>query len=127
MSSRMSESDADSETRHCRTSPGGSTPSSSRSLPVEPPSSTIETIAVRLTGYFLRPERTVKLPVPPPMMTMFLCFVAIQAAMAHRSRNVFRAHFWHIRHLLYWTHESARMDSRFHSCCYHCGAYDSAL
>jgi len=56
--------------RHWRTSPGGSTPSSSRSRPVEPPSSLILTSALSVGVACLSPCRSVKLPVPPPIMAI---------------------------------------------------------
>src|SRR3989344_5788923 len=75
MRSRMSLSEEESATRHCRTSPGGRTPSSSRRVPVEPPSSAMATMAVRSKGYFFRPDSTVNVPVPPPITTIFLRLV----------------------------------------------------
>ena len=54
-----------------RTSPGGSTPSSRRRMPDEPPSSPTVTIAVRLLVCSLRPRSSTGMPVPPPMQTIF--------------------------------------------------------
>ena len=53
-----------------RMSPTGGTPSSSRSLPDEPPSSATVTTAVMLLLTSLRPRSSVDRPVPPPMATM---------------------------------------------------------
>ena len=61
-----------SATKAWRKSPGGSTPSSSRSIPVDPPSSAVETIAVKATGASRSACNTEKVPVPPPITT--ICF-----------------------------------------------------
>ena len=53
-----------------RMSPTGAMPSSSRSLPDEPPSSATVTIAVRLLVACLSPRSRVDWPVPPPMATI---------------------------------------------------------
>ena len=53
-----------------RMSPIGGIPSSSRSLPDEPPSSATVTTAVRLLVCSLRPRSSVERPVPPPIATM---------------------------------------------------------
>ena len=51
------------------------TPYWSRSIPVDPPSSAMETIAARCTGYFFSAESTVNVPVPPPTVTIFFISV----------------------------------------------------
>ena len=53
-----------------RMSPIGGMPSSSRSLPDEPPSSATVTMAVMLLVTSFRPRSSVDRPVPPPMATM---------------------------------------------------------
>src|SRR6059036_3700778 len=53
-----------------RMSPGGITPSSSRSRPELPPSSVTVTMTERAAGPFLRPRSNVDKPVPPPMETI---------------------------------------------------------
>src|SRR3989338_11167410 len=63
--------DSERATKHCRTSPGGRTPNSSRRIPVLPPSSAMETTALRSKLYFFKPRKTTKLPVPPPITTTF--------------------------------------------------------
>src|SRR3989344_3140627 len=68
--SRTSFSLRASATRERRISPGGNVPNSSLILPVEPPSSAIETTAVRSTGYVFSPWSTLNVPVPPPIVTM---------------------------------------------------------
>ena len=62
-----------------RTSPGGRMPNSSRSSPVEPPESAAVTIAARFRSLFrLSPERTLKVPVPPPMVVMLVLPVCMR-------------------------------------------------
>jgi hypothetical protein len=66
-------------------SPGGRVPSSSRSLPVLPPLSIMETTALMwMPGSFLNPESRANWPLPPPMVTMWIgfrdafdCFLAV--------------------------------------------------
>src|SRR4030042_4371512 len=70
MSARSISDESERATKHWRPPPGGRTPNSSRKTPVYPPSAAIETIAEIFTGYFLSPERSIKLPVPPPIVTM---------------------------------------------------------
>ena len=53
-----------------RMSPIGGMPSSSRSLPDDPPSSATVTTAVMLLVCSLRPRSSTDRPVPPPMATM---------------------------------------------------------
>ncbi len=53
-----------------RRSPTGGTPSSSRSLPDDRPSSATVTTAVMLLLNSLRPRSSVDSPVPPPMATI---------------------------------------------------------
>ena len=53
-----------------RMSPTGGTPSCSRSMPLEPPSSATVTTAVMLLLTSLSPRSKVDWPVPPPMATM---------------------------------------------------------
>src|SRR5206468_1066968 len=56
-----------SASAHLRMSPGGSTPSSSRSTPELPPLSNIVTTASACThGLFFSPPRRLGSPVPPP-------------------------------------------------------------
>src|SRR6185436_8032703 len=56
---------------HLSTSPGGSTPSSSRSCPELPPLSNIVTTALRVNhGFVLRPPSRLGSPVPPPTQPM---------------------------------------------------------
>jgi len=54
---------------HMRMSPIGAIPSSSRSLPEDPPSSATVTTAVMLLLTSLRPRSSVLRPVPPPIAT----------------------------------------------------------
>ena len=64
---RASRSFRASVSAHLRTSPGGSTPSSSRSCPDDPPLSNMVTTACRsIHGLFLSPPRRLGNPVPPP-------------------------------------------------------------
>jgi hypothetical protein len=52
---------------HFRMSPGGNTPSSSRSCPELPPLSNIVTTALTWSqGLFFKPPRRLGRPVPPP-------------------------------------------------------------
>ena len=70
-----------SASAHLSTSPGGSTPSSSRSWPELPPLSNIVTTALRCSqGLVLSPPSRLGSPVPPPKQPMFSsrnCIVAI--------------------------------------------------
>src|SRR5215210_4355493 len=58
-------------TRQFLTSPGGATPSSWRSLPLDPPSSATVTTAVRSPTLSLNPLSNTGNPVPPPNATTF--------------------------------------------------------
>src|SRR3989344_5499398 len=61
-----------------RKSPTGRYPNSSRRRPVLPPLSATVTTAVMSKssgGYFLSPDKTVYVPVPPPITTIFFCFL----------------------------------------------------
>ena len=72
-SRRASRSLRASASAHLRTSPGGSTPSSSRSCPELPPLSNIVTMAWRSSqGFCFRPPRTLGRPVPPPKQPTFI-------------------------------------------------------
>ena len=70
-SSLISGSASASATRQLRMSPTAGTPSWSRSLPDEPPSSATVTIAVRLLVCSLRPRSRVDSPWPPPIAAIF--------------------------------------------------------
>src|SRR3989304_9910092 len=64
---RASRSLRDKANAHLSTSPGGNTPSSSRSCPELPPLSNIVTIPCSSThGFRLSPDSTLGSPVPPP-------------------------------------------------------------
>src|SRR5215217_3452930 len=56
-------------TRQFLTSPGGATPSSCLSLPLEPPSSATVTTAVRSPTRSRKPRKSTGNPVPPPKAT----------------------------------------------------------
>src|SRR5262249_56105135 len=61
-----------SASAHLRMSPGGSTPSSSRSWPELPPLSNMVTTACRCSqGLCFKPPRRLGSPVPPPKQPMF--------------------------------------------------------
>ncbi len=69
---RASRAFRESASAHFRMSPGGSTPSSSRSTPELPPLSNIVTTAsARSQGLFLRPPSRLGSPVPPPKQPTF--------------------------------------------------------
>ena len=69
---RASRAFRESASAHLRMSPGGSTPSSSRSCPELPPLSNIVTTALtRSQGLFFRPPSTLGIPVPPPKQPTF--------------------------------------------------------
>ena len=56
--------------KQLRRSPTGGMPSRARRMPEDPPSSAIETMAVRSTPAPFSPRRAVAIPVPPPSTTM---------------------------------------------------------
>ena len=67
-----------SASAHFSTSPGGSTPSSSRSWPELPPLSNIVTTAFRRShGLFFNPPSRLGRPVPPPKHPTFNCRIFI--------------------------------------------------
>ena len=62
----------DRASAHLSTSPGGSTPSSSRSWPELPPLSNIVTTALTSShGFFFNPPSRLGSPVPPPKHPTF--------------------------------------------------------
>ena len=80
-----------SASAHFRTSPGGKTPSSSRSYPELPPLSNIVTTALtRSQGFCLRPPSKLGRPVPPPKQptvnsrSCMFRIVAYWQSIAHR-------------------------------------------
>src|SRR3989344_2236618 len=79
----------ESATSAGRTEPGGSIPNSSRRILVDPPSSAIETMAVRFTGYSFNPESTVYVPVPPPITTTFFRFIPYEINFYYVSYYLF--------------------------------------
>src|SRR3989344_4642937 len=102
MSARMRTSCLESATRHRATSPGGRTPSSSRRTPVDPPLSDIATIAVRFTGYFLRPESTVNVPVPRILSGLYAsCHVTVSAGARLHIMNTSSNAMWGLAMLLF--------------------------
>src|SRR6185295_3250547 len=90
---RASRSLRASASAHLSTSPGGSTPSSSRSCPELPPLSNIVTTAFRLSqGLLFKPPSRLGSPVPPPKQPMFSVRSCIRPSLFHSRRATARTH-----------------------------------